>query len=108
MARFEINTPVVQPDPEIVVDVDAENPLPPGRHRFGLIVTDDSGNTSTLDAIEVLIRDTAAPTAVIDVVDANKLRIAPVVDAGKSFTLSGAQSFDIGRSLASYSFVRLD
>lgn len=62
--------------------------LPPGRHRFSLVVVDDSGNESTPDTVDVIVADRDRPTAVLQGPD--------VASAGKPFTLSGARSFDTG------------
>jgi len=98
MAKFTPNVPVVSNTPAVTVDIDPANPLPPGRHRFSLVVVDDAGNRSQADTIEIIVRDDTAPTAVLDVVDTAGNRVAAVVDVQKSFGLSGARSFDaIGR-----------
>jgi len=88
MATFAINTPIDTKEPQIEVTVEPRLPLRVGRHRFQLIVTDDSGNASKPDVVEVIVADTEAPTAVI---------VAPgVVPVGKSFALDGGKSFDVG------------
>lgn len=88
MADFKPNVPIETPDPTIEVTVTPAKPLPVGRSRFQLVVVDDSGNQSAPDVVDVIVRDAASPTAVLD---------APkVVDFGKSFQLSGARSFDVG------------
>lgn len=51
MARFEINQPVTTAEPRAVVDAG----LPVGRHRFQLVVTDDSGNESAPDFVTVTV-----------------------------------------------------
>lgn len=87
MATFVIGTPIDTTDASIEVTVDPARPLAPGRHRFQLVVVDDSGNQSAPAAIDVIVRDTARPTAVID---------APSqVEAGRSFTLQGNRSSDV-------------
>ena len=52
MAKFEINVPVVTDKPVVVVDAG----LPPGRHRFQLVVQDQDGNTSAPDVAVVTIQ----------------------------------------------------
>ena len=52
MAKFEINLPVVTDKPVVVVDAD----LPPGRHRFQLVVEDQAGNASAPDVVEVTVQ----------------------------------------------------
>jgi hypothetical protein len=94
MAEFKPNVPVVQADPTVTVDVTARNPLAVGKQRFRLVVVDDSGNESEPAFLEVVVRDTEKPTAVVEVVDARGSRLDPVVSQGGSFTLSGAKSTD--------------
>ena len=88
MAEFAINTDIPTKEPTIEVTVAATKPLPLGRHRFQLVVIDDAGNKSIADPADVLIADQDNPTAVLN---------APkVVAFGKSFTLDGTKSFDVG------------
>jgi len=87
MAKFIIGTPVATDDPGIEVTVSAESPLPVGRHTFQLVVEDDSGNSSQPDTVDIIVRDTQAPTAVIDGPRAAEL--------GQSFSLSGKRSSDV-------------
>ena len=88
MATFIINQDVTSETPTVEVTIDPNNPLPPGRHRFRLIVVDDSDNASVGDEVTIIIADQTAPTAVLN---------APsVVATGKSFNLDGAKSFDQG------------
>ena len=88
MAEFIINQDIDTEKPIIEVTIDSTKPMPLGRQRFRLVVTDDSGNTSKADEIEVIIADQEAPTAVLS---------APkVVPLGKSFDLDGTKSFDAG------------
>lgn len=88
MADFNLNTPIETTEPTIEVTVSANNPLRLGRHRFQLVVVDDSGNQSTPDSVEVRVIDTQNPTAVLT---------APASIAfNNSFTLSGEDSSDVG------------
>ena len=57
--------------------------LPVGQHRFRLTVTDDSGNKSTPAVVSVIVADTTAPTAVLD------LDQAAVEDARLSWAARG-------------------
>ncbi|HNB25402.1 MAG TPA: hypothetical protein PLR41_00445 [Alphaproteobacteria bacterium] len=99
MPRFDVNVPVQSDQPTITVEVDATHPLPPGRHRYQLAVTDDSGNVSAPDTVVVIVADRQRPTAVLE---------GPaVVDFGKGFVLSGQKSFDIGGRIVSYTFTYL-
>lgn len=88
MAIFAINTTIDTKEPLIEVTHNERAPLKPGRHRFQLVVVDDSKNISRPDIVEVIVADQEAPTAVL---------VAPgVVGAGTSFPLNGEKSFDVG------------
>lgn len=68
----------------------AGNPLAVGRHRFRLVVDDNSGNHSNPTEVEVIVVDSTAPTAVLDAPDS--------IAFGAPLQLSGAQSSDtVGR-----------
>lgn len=88
MAKFTINVPVEIATPNVVVEVNPQSPLAPGRHRFSLVVVDDSGNESAPDTLDLIVADRDRPTAV--------LQGPEIASAGKEFTLSGARSFDTG------------
>lgn len=87
MADFSVNNPITTPDPKVTVDVSPEAPLPIGPVRFQLVVFDEDNNASEPAFLEVLIRDTKAPTAVLDGPKA--------VELGDSFELSAERSSDI-------------
>lgn len=88
MANFVIGTDISTATSTIEVTVNADSSLPLGRHRFRLVVVDDSGNASKPDEQVVIIADTQAPTAVLS---------APAtVSFGTSFNLDGSKSFDVG------------
>lgn len=73
-----------------VVPQPAGHPLAIGRHRFRLVVDDNSGNHSSPTEIEVIVIDSTAPTAVLDAPDS--------IAFGAPLQLSGAQSSDtVGR-----------
>lgn len=109
MAEFKLNIPVVQRDPVVRVDVAATAPLPVGANRFRLVVVDDSGNESDPTFLDVVVRDTQKPTAVLDVVNADGRRIDPVVPQGTSFILSGARSSDVAPGkVVEYRFTLVD
>jgi len=95
MPEFKPNVPVVQKDPLVSVDVKQASPMPAGRYRFSLVVVDDADNESDPAFIDVIIRDTQRPTAVLDLVNADRVPIDPVVPVGSSFLLSGARSSDV-------------
>jgi hypothetical protein len=87
MATFVPGQTIATPDSSIEVTVSPTAPLAPGRHRFQLIVVDDSGNESEPTVAEVIVVDDKKPTAVLD---------APArVSFGASFKLSGARSADL-------------
>jgi len=87
MANFVPGQPIATPDSSIEVTVSPVAPLAPGRHRFQLVVVDDSGNESAPSVTEVIVIDDKKPTAVLD---------APArVSFGASFKLSGARSADL-------------
>lgn len=95
MPRFEPNVPVVQTDPEVLVEVSPDAPLPIGANRFRLVVVDDSGNESAPVFLEVIVRDVERPTAVLDMVDENGRRVnPPVAGFGRNFILTGRRSSD--------------
>ena len=86
MPVFALNQPIVTDQPTVQVTIDANNTLSVGVHTFQLVVTDDSGNVSQPALVEIVVRDTQAPTAVID---------APTqVEFGNPFDLSGVRSSD--------------
>jgi hypothetical protein len=88
MAEFAINADIVTKESSVEVTVNPDKPLPLGRHRFRLTVIDNAGNKSAPDEVEVVIADEDNPTALLS---------APkVVSLGKSFTLDGSKSFDVG------------
>jgi hypothetical protein len=88
MPQFIINQPITTDAPVVEVTLSPDKPLPLGRQRFQLIVTDNSGNSSKPDVVEVIVADQDAPTAV--------LTMPTVTGFGKSFNLSGEKSFDAG------------
>lgn len=88
MPKFTVNVPVETSAPNVVVDVNPQSPLAAGRHRFSLVVVDDSGNESAPDTIDVIVADRDRPTAVL---------LGPeIASVGKEFALNGARSFDTG------------
>ena len=87
MATFELNKPIETTVPSIEVTVDINNPLPVGVHRFQLVVEDNSGNLSQPSVVDVVVRDTQNPTAVLD-------PVGPI-ELGNSFGLSGKRSSDV-------------
>ncbi|MFY7863298.1 hypothetical protein [Roseateles sp.] len=88
MPKFTVNIPVETDAPKVVVDVNPQSPMAAGRHRFSLVVVDDSGNESAPDTIDLIVADRDRPTAV--------LQGPEIASVGKEFTLNGAKSFDTG------------
>jgi hypothetical protein len=99
MAQFVVNQPITTEVATVEVTVTADRPLPIGRQRFQLIVTDDSGNTSRPDVVEVIVADQDAPTAV--------LTAPSTIGFGRSFNLSGDRSTDIGGRIVRYAWTYL-
>jgi hypothetical protein len=87
MPQFAIGSPVETEEPVVEVTVETEQPLPTGRHVFQLVVVDDSGNESKPDQVEVIVRDSELPTAV--------LAAPKQVEFGTSFELNGEKSSDV-------------
>ncbi|MFM2410172.1 MAG: hypothetical protein RL481_1000 [Pseudomonadota bacterium] len=109
MPVFRINKPVVQATPVVTVDVTPADPLPLGLNRFQLVVVDDAGNSSEPAIIQVIVRDTERPTAVLELVDGRGVPIDLSVAFGSSFTLSGARSKDTPPGkISQYQFTLLD
>lgn len=100
MAEFRLNQPVETSEPKVEVTVNPEDPIPVGQARFRLIVVDDAGNESAADEVNVIIRDSQRPTAVLDAPER--------VDFRSSFTLSGERSSDVGGRIASYRWELVD
>ena len=86
MAQFNVGDKVETEKPLVEVTIDPRNPLKPGIYRFQLVVVDDSDNASDPTFVDVVVRDTTKPTAVIDAPQA--------VEVGKSFEMSATRSFD--------------
>lgn len=65
MANFELGRTIETVENHVQVTPTPGTPLRPGRHVFQLVVVDKSGNRSQPATVEVIIRDTVLPTAVI-------------------------------------------
>lgn len=87
MAVFIIGKEVETNEPNIEVTVKIENPLPVGKHTFQLVVVDDGNNKSLPAVVEVVVRDSVNPTAI--------LRAPSQVEFGKPFLLDGRDSSDV-------------
>ncbi len=109
MPVFKPNKPVVQATPVVKVDVTPAEPLPLGLNRFQLVVVDDAGNSSEPTILQVIVRDTERPTAVLEIVDANGSPVELSVPFGTSFILSGVKSKDTPPGkISQYQFTLLD
>ena len=69
MAEFIAGKTIETAENVIEVTSTPDKPLPIGVHRFQLVVKDDAGNLSQPALIEVVVRDSQVPTAVIDFAD---------------------------------------
>jgi hypothetical protein len=87
MTEFFPNKPIKTDVPKIEVTISPNAPLPVGLTRFQLVVVDDAGNASDPAVVEVIIKDTLRPTAVLDAPKA--------VEVGQSFVLVGDRSSDV-------------
>lgn len=88
MAEFKLNEPIETTDATIEVTVNPDAPLPVGQVRFRLVVFDESGNPSQPAFLDVTVRDSQAPTAVLDGPRGG-------AEFGRSFRLSGSRSSDV-------------
>ena len=101
MAKFTpgVDSKVKSDEPLLDVLASAAAPLKPGKHVFQLVVTDDSGNDSDTASVTVIVVDQTRPTAVIDTINADGVRIPDPevkVPFGSAFRLTGERSSDIG------------
>ncbi len=79
-------------------------PVPLGVQEYELIVIDDSNNVSKPVRVEVVVQDSVAPTAVLEVSDASGRPLANgSIAQGQDFMLSAKRSIDAGGgSIARY------
>lgn len=87
MAEFIFGQTVETREPVVEVTIGPDQPLRPGRYRFRLTVMDEEKNVSEPSEVEVIVRDSQRPTAVLDA--------EPQVEFGQSFKLSGERSSDV-------------
>jgi len=93
---------VETPDSQLMIQMPNQK-LSVGQHRFSLTVEDDSGNVSQSALVTVIVMDTTAPTAVLDLLDEQGRTITNGrVAFGEGFTLSGKRSADIGGAVSKY------
>lgn len=96
MPRFAVGEKIETSDPLIEVTITPETLLPVGAHRFQLVVTDDSGNASEPAIIEVIVRDTQRPTAIVDMANREGGIVeARTAEVGQTFFLTGRRSSDV-------------
>ncbi|SMF27724.1 hypothetical protein SAMN02745866_01764 [Alteromonadaceae bacterium Bs31] len=81
-------------DPVLEIEM-GDSPLELGEHRFNLQVFDNSGNESTAAIVSVFIIDTAAPTAILRVLN-NQGQPLSRIPFGETFTLDASLSTDTG------------
>lgn len=89
-SQLQVNQPIeaAAPDATLIITIDRERPLQVGAYTFQLEVMDDSGNRSQPVQTRLFVVDSEAPSAIIS---------APRdVPFGSEFTLSGAESRDVG------------
>jgi hypothetical protein len=97
MANFEVGRAVETVENHVQVTPTPGEPLRPGRHVFQLVVEDQAGNRSAPAILEIIIRDTTAPTAVLRlVVPAGEDPANFQPREGQSFELSAEGSSDPG------------
>ncbi|MBZ0316281.1 MAG: hypothetical protein K8L91_07680 [Anaerolineae bacterium] len=83
--ELQPNTAIKTADPVLEI-ISEGGTLPVGPHTFRLVVVDSAGNQSAPVDVEVIIVDTQAPTAVLDVLPTSR------VEQGSTFTLSAERS----------------
>ena len=88
MPEFFLNKPNETSEPKVEVVVNPDTPLPVGAVRFQLVVFDEAGNASEPAFLEVVIRDSQKPTAVLD-------GPQTAVEFGTNFALTGERSSDV-------------
>lgn len=87
---------VTTTDDVLNVAVSNDNPLPVGNHAFELVVVDDSGNRSQPVRVQVIVRDTQAPTAVLNVASSEGRPLPNnAVEFGSGFMLTARGSLDV-------------
>lgn len=87
-------------EPTYLVPQPSGHALAIGRHRFQLVVNDNSGNSSLPTAVEVIVVDNIAPTAVLDA--------PPTVTIGAAVQLSAARSTDVGGAITQYVWTHVE
>ena len=111
LEKFQTTAEVKTKDSVLNVSVSPDNPLPIGRHIFELEVIDKAGNRSVPARVQLVVRDSQAPTAVLNVTD-EQGRILPeaVIEMGAGFVLNAKGSQDVapGTGIESYTWRLLE
>lgn len=90
------------PDSQLSIQMPNQK-LSVGQHRFSLTVQDDSGNVSNAAQVTVIVVDTTAPTAVLDLRDDQGRAVTNGrIEFGSGFILDGKRSVDIGGTISKY------
>jgi hypothetical protein len=93
---LQLNQPIeaAAPDATLIINVDPNKPLKPGSYVFQLEVIDDAQNRSAPVLAKLVVIDDTVPNAIIS---------APrSVSFGRSFTLSGKESTDVGGTISKF------
>lgn len=99
MPELQIGQMIPTDTPTFEVSGSPQNPLPPGKMTFQLVVVDNNGNESLPVTLDVTVKDTERPTAV--------LRGPSMVQPGGAILLDGRGSSDIGGRIVQYRWTRL-
>jgi hypothetical protein len=99
MPELQIGQIIPTDTPTFEVTSSPQNPLPPGKMVFQLVVVDNNGNESLPVTMDVIVRDTERPTAV--------LKGPSMVQPGQPILLDGRGSTDIGGRIVQYRWTRL-
>ena len=99
MPELQIGQTIATDTPTFEVASSPQNPLPPGKMTFRLVVVDNNGNESLPVDLDVTVKDTERPTAV--------LKGPTMVQPGTNILLDGRGSTDIGGRIVQYRWTRL-
>jgi hypothetical protein len=99
MPELQIGQIIATDTPTFEVTSSPQNPLPPGKMVFQLVVVDNNGNESLPVTMDVTVKDTERPTAV--------LKGPTMVQPGQPILLDGRGSSDIGGRIVQYRWTRL-
>ena len=98
---FSGGVEVTRNQPSLLVAA-SSTPVPVGAQNYQLVVEDGSGNRSAAVELQLMVKDTVAPSAMLAVFDSNGQSITQI-DQGQTFTLSGQHSSDAnGGVIAQY------